>query len=91
MKKDRTITKKTGYLIADSVKYGVNQCISKDLRFADGHEDANETRISEALKIAQLEGYTNIRLVTCHYVGLVIRTGVVEWIKTKETLKPFKS
>lgn len=90
MRKDRTITKKTGYLIADSSRYGVNQCISKDLRFTAGCDEVNEIRISEALQMAQEEGYRNIRFVTCHYIGLTIPTGVVEWIKTKEIVKPFK-
>lgn len=90
MKVDRTVTKKTGYLIGDSHIYGKGQVLSLGLRFSKGFEDSNISRIATALKTAKNDGYTNIRMVTCHYVGLCIKTGIIEWIKIRETIKPYK-
>lgn len=89
MRKDSNIKKKASYLIGDSVLYGKNQCISKSLRYHPEFETENEKRINDAINYAQMYGYNNIRLVTCYYVAITIKTGIIEWVKTRETIKPF--
>ena len=90
MIKDKRITLNNGYLIGDSPSFGSDQCISGTLRFSAGFEDANQSIIEESIKYAKNNGFKNIRLVICKYIALTIKTGIVSWIKVKESIKPFK-
>jgi len=90
MRKDKTINLSNGFIIGDSSYFGNNQCISGTLRFSVGFEDANQSIIEETMKYAKDNGFKNLRLVTCKYIALSIKTGIVSWIKVKESVKPFK-
>lgn len=90
MIKDKRIILINGFLIGDSPSFGSDQCISETLRFSAGFEDSNKSVIEKATKYAKGNGFKNIRIVTCKYIALTIKTGIVSWIKVKESIKPFK-
>jgi hypothetical protein len=90
MRKDKQITLNNGYLIGDSYSFGKDQCISDTIRLSGKFDDANQNIIEKAKDYANKNGYKNIRLVTCKYIALTIKTGIISWIKVKESVKPFK-
>lgn len=90
MRKDKQITLNNGYLIGDSALFGNNQIISGTIRLSEGFDKANQNIIEKAKDFATKNGFKNIRIVTCKYIALTIKTGIVSWIKVKESVKPFK-
>lgn len=90
MRKDKQITLNNGYLIGDSASFGNNQIISGTIRFSEGFDDANQSIIEKAKDYASKNGYKNVRIVTCKYIALTIKTGIISWIKVRESVKPFK-
>lgn len=90
MRKDKQITLNNGYLIGDSASFGNNQIISGTIRFSEGFDNANQIIIEKSIKYAKNNGFKNIRLVTCKYIALTIKTGIISWIKVRESVKPFK-
>lgn len=96
MTKAKTFTLKNAsrasFLIGDSEKYGKDQIISDTIKYNKNglYDSQNERTIAAAREMACRDGFTNIRIVTVYYDAVCIYCGVIDYKKTRETIKPFK-
>lgn len=80
------------YLIGDSNVYGKDQVISGIIKYNDNglYDERNKIKINAAREMARVDGFNNIRIVTTYYDAICIYCGVIDYKKTKTSIKPFK-
>jgi len=96
MAKAKTFTlknaRRASYIIGDSEMFGNDQQLSGTIKHNQNgeYDSQNERTIAAAREMACRDGFTNIRIVTAYYDAVCIYCGVIDYKKTRETIKPFK-
>lgn len=83
--------RRSSFLIGDSESEGKDQIASASMGYADKYTFAelNARKLEKAKAFIESHRFANIRIVTVYYDGICNRIGIIDYIETKRTTKPF--